>query len=49
VPSGGFLANIGLSVLVAVVVTVVFAAVVLRLDGGDVRSALSRLRTRPQA
>jgi putative peptidoglycan lipid II flippase len=47
--SGGFLANIGLSVLVAVVVTGVFAAVVLRLDGGDVRSALSRLRTRPPA
>jgi murein biosynthesis integral membrane protein MurJ len=48
-PSGGFLANIGLSVLVAVVITAVFAAVVLRLDGGDVRSALSRLRARPQA
>jgi putative peptidoglycan lipid II flippase len=48
-PSGGFLANIGLSVLVAVVVTGVFAALVLRLDGGDVRSALSRLRTRPPA
>jgi putative peptidoglycan lipid II flippase len=48
-PSGGFLANIGLSVLVAVVVTAVFAAVVLRLDGGDVRSALSRLRARPPA
>jgi putative peptidoglycan lipid II flippase len=48
-PSGGFLANIGLSVLVAAVVTAVFAAVVLRLDGGDVRSALSRLRTRPPA
>ena len=48
-PSGGFLANIGLSLLVAVVVTGVFAAVVLRLDGGDVRSALSRLRTRPPA
>jgi len=48
-PSGEFLANIGLSVLVAVVVTGVFAAVVLRLDGGDVRSALSRLRARPPA
>jgi putative peptidoglycan lipid II flippase len=46
-PAGGFLLNVGLSVLVAVVVTGVFAAVVLRLDGGDVRTALSRLRTRP--
>jgi putative peptidoglycan lipid II flippase len=46
-PAGGFLANVGLSVLVAVVVTAVFAAVVLRLDGGDIRGALSRLRTRP--
>jgi hypothetical protein len=27
----------------------VFAAVVLRLDGGDVRGALSRLRARPPA
>ena len=42
-------ANVGLSVLVAVVVTAVFAAVVLRLDGGDVRTALSRLRARPRA
>ena len=43
----GFLLNVGLSVLVAVVVTAVFAAVVLCLDGGDVRGALSRLRARP--
>ena len=48
-PAGGFLLNVGLSVLVAVVVTAVFAAVVLRLDGGDVRSALSRLRARPSS
>jgi putative peptidoglycan lipid II flippase len=48
-PAGGFLANVGLSVLVAVVVTAVFAAVVLRLDGGDLRTALSRLRARPSA
>jgi putative peptidoglycan lipid II flippase len=47
-PAGGFLLNVGLSVLVAVVVTAVFAAVAGRLDGGDIRSALSRLRTRPQ-
>jgi peptidoglycan biosynthesis protein MviN/MurJ (putative lipid II flippase) len=45
----GLLANIGLSVLVTAVVTGVFAAVVLGLDGGDLRSALSRLRTRPPA
>jgi putative peptidoglycan lipid II flippase len=47
-PAGAFLANIGLSVLVTAVVAAVFAAVVLRLDGGDLRTALSRLRTRPQ-
>jgi putative peptidoglycan lipid II flippase len=47
--AGGFLLNVGLSVLVTVVVTGVFAAVLLRLDGGDVRTALSRLRTRPPA
>jgi len=46
-PAGGFLANVGLSVLVVVVVTAVFAAVVLRLDGGDLRTALSSLRARP--
>jgi putative peptidoglycan lipid II flippase len=46
---GGLLLNVGLSVLTAVVVTAVFAAVVLWLDGGDVRTALSRLRTRPSA
>jgi putative peptidoglycan lipid II flippase len=47
-PAGEFLANVGLSVLVAVVVTVVFAALVVRLDRGDLRTALSSLRTRPQ-
>ena len=45
--AGEFLANVGLSVLVAVVVTAVSGTVVLSLDGGDVRSALARLRTRP--
>jgi peptidoglycan biosynthesis protein MviN/MurJ (putative lipid II flippase) len=44
---GALLPNVGLSVLVAVVVTGVFAAVVLSLDGGDLRAALARLRTRP--
>jgi len=46
-PAGGFLLNVGLSVLVAVVVTAVFAVVAGRLDGGDLRTALSRLRARP--
>jgi putative peptidoglycan lipid II flippase len=46
-PAGAFLLNVGLSVLVTVVVTGVFAAVVLSLDGGDLRAALSRLRARP--
>jgi len=42
-------ANVGLSMLIAVVVAGVFALVVLRLDGGDARSALARLRPRPPA
>ena len=46
-PAGAFLPNVGLSVLVSVVVTAVFAAVVLSLDGGDARAVLSRLRARP--
>ena len=45
--AGGLLLNAGLSVLVAAAVTAVFGAVVLCLDGGDVRSALTRLRARP--
>jgi putative peptidoglycan lipid II flippase len=44
VPVSGFLPNAGASVLVAVVVAAVFAAVVISLDGGDLRAALSRLR-----
>jgi putative peptidoglycan lipid II flippase len=44
--AGGLLFNVAVSMLVTVVVTVVFAAVVLALDGGDLRSALSRLRAR---
>ena len=43
----GLLVNIGLSVAVTAVVAGVFAMVVLGLDDGDLRSALSRLRTRP--
>jgi putative peptidoglycan lipid II flippase len=45
----GLLANVGLSVLVTAVVAGVFAVVVLGLDGGDLRSVLSRLRARPPA
>jgi hypothetical protein len=45
-PAGEFLLNVALAVLVMVVVTAVFGAVVLSLDGGDLRGALSRLRTR---
>ena len=41
---GGFLFNVAVSLLVAVVVAGVFGAVVLALDGGDLRTALSRLR-----
>jgi len=45
----GLLVNVGLSVLVAAVVACVFAVVVLCLDGGDLRGAASRLRSRPPA
>ena len=48
-PVTGFLLNIGMSVLVTAVITGVFTVVVLRLDGGDLRSALSRLRSRRPA
>jgi putative peptidoglycan lipid II flippase len=46
-PVTGFAANVGMSVLAVAVVAVVFAVVVLSLDGGDLRGALSRLRARP--
>jgi putative peptidoglycan lipid II flippase len=42
--AGGLLFNIAVSLLATVVVAAVFGAVVLALDGGDLRSALSRLR-----
>jgi len=45
----GFFPNVGISVLVSVVVTTVFAAVVLNVDGGDLRAALRRLRRAPAA
>jgi putative peptidoglycan lipid II flippase len=45
----GFFPNVGISVLVSGMVTAVFGAVVMNLDGGDLRTALSRLRTRVPA
>jgi putative peptidoglycan lipid II flippase len=45
-PVAGFFLNVAASVLVTVVVAVVFTGVVLRLDGGDLRAALARLRDR---
>jgi peptidoglycan biosynthesis protein MviN/MurJ (putative lipid II flippase) len=49
VHGSGFFANVGISVLVSGVVTAVFAVVVLNVDGGDMRAALARLRTRVPA
>jgi putative peptidoglycan lipid II flippase len=46
VPVSGFFPNVGISVLVTAVVTAVFAVVVMNLDGGDLRTALIRLRAR---
>jgi putative peptidoglycan lipid II flippase len=45
----GFFPNVGVSVLVSAVVTAVFVAVVMNLDGGDLRTALRRLHTRVPA
>jgi putative peptidoglycan lipid II flippase len=45
----GFFPNAGISVLVSAIVTAVFVAVVMNLDGGDLRTALGRLRTRVPA
>jgi putative peptidoglycan lipid II flippase len=45
----GFFPNVGISVLVSGIVTAVFVAVVMNLDGGDLRTALARLRTRVPA
>jgi putative peptidoglycan lipid II flippase len=45
----GFIANFGASILVSAVVTGVFVGVVLNVDGGDLRAALARLRTRVPA
>jgi peptidoglycan biosynthesis protein MviN/MurJ (putative lipid II flippase) len=45
----GFFPNVGISVLVSAIVTAVFVTVVMNLDGGDLRTALGRLRTRVPA
>jgi len=42
----GFFPNVGMTIVVGAVVTGVFSAVVLNLDGGDLRAALRRLRSR---
>jgi putative peptidoglycan lipid II flippase len=44
--ASGFFPNVGISILVCAVVTGVFAAIVLNVDGGDLRAAVGRLRTR---
>jgi putative peptidoglycan lipid II flippase len=44
VRAAGFLPNVGLSLLVSAIVAVVFALVVVNLDGGDARAAFRRLR-----
>ncbi len=49
VRASGFFPNVGVSVLVSGIVTAVFVAVVMNLDGGDLRTALGRLRTRVPA
>jgi len=46
-PVAGFFLNVATSLLVTLVVAVVFTGVVLRLDGGDLRAALARVRARP--
>jgi len=40
----GFFPNVGMSVVVSAIVTGVFGAVVVNLDGGDARAAIRRLR-----
>ena len=42
----GFVANVGISMLVALVIALVFTVIVANIDGGDVRAALVRLRAR---
>jgi len=45
----GLFPNVGVSIGVSAVVTAVFCAVVVNLDGGDLRTALRSLRTRVPA
>jgi peptidoglycan biosynthesis protein MviN/MurJ (putative lipid II flippase) len=45
----GFFPNVGITILVSAVVTGVFVVVVLNVDGGDLRTALRRLRSRVTA
>jgi putative peptidoglycan lipid II flippase len=45
----GFVINTGISLLVCAVITGVFGVVVWNVDGGDLRAALARLRTRAPA
>jgi peptidoglycan biosynthesis protein MviN/MurJ (putative lipid II flippase) len=45
----GFFPNVGITILVSAVVTGVFGVVVLNMDGGDLRAALRRLRSRATA
>jgi putative peptidoglycan lipid II flippase len=40
----GFVVNAGISVLVSLVITAVFGGIVMNIDGGDFRAALTRLR-----
>jgi putative peptidoglycan lipid II flippase len=46
VRGSGFVANIGISMLVTLVIAVIFTVVVMNLDGGDLRAVLRRLRAR---
>ncbi|HWG01269.1 MAG TPA: lipid II flippase MurJ [Trebonia sp.] len=46
VSGSGFVANIGIALLVMLVIGLVFTAVAANLDGGDVKTALTRLATR---
>jgi putative peptidoglycan lipid II flippase len=45
----GFVANVGISMLVGLVIVAVFTVIVMNVDGGDVRAALARLRARVPA
>ena len=42
----GFVASIGISMLVTLVIAGIFTVIVMNLDGGDLRAALGRFRAR---